>query len=172
MICSLATVEAIADTTGLPTQIKWPNDVMMDGKKLGGLLTELGLDAGRLDYVAVGMGINVNLDVSTLPALATPAASISAALGHGVSRLDLLVSLLQSIETRYDKMSAGWSPHAEWRQHLATLGEQVRVETPQETVEGVAEGVDQDGALLVRTKDGILCRVLVGDVTLRNRPST
>lgn len=136
---------------------------------MGGLLTELGLRAGQLDYVVVGMGLNVNLCASALPELASPATSLSAALGHSVSRLDLLLALLQAVETRYDKMSAGWSPHEEWRQHLATLGQQVRVGESQGVIEGVAEEVDHDGALLVRTGDGSLCRVLVGDVTLRGQ---
>ena len=172
MICSLGAVEAIARTTGLAARLKWPNDLVLHGRKLGGLLTELGLGAGHLDYVVVGMGLNVNLDASALTGFASPATSLSAALGHRVSRLELLVTLLQEIETRYDRMSAGWSPHEEWREHLATLGQRVRVRGSQGIIEGTAEDVDQDGALLVRTSDGALCCVLAGDVTLRGQGPT
>jgi BirA family biotin operon repressor/biotin-[acetyl-CoA-carboxylase] ligase len=80
-----------------------------------------------------------------------------------------LVAILEEIETRYHKMCAGWSPHQEWREHLATLGQLVCVTGSQGSIEGVAEDVDQDGALLVRTGDGELRRVLADDVTLRGR---
>jgi len=167
MICSLAAVEAIAKVSGLGAQVKWPNDILLRGRKLGGLLTQLGVHANHLDYVVVGMGLNVNLELSLLPPLATPSTSLSMALGHPISRLDLLLALLQEIETRCERMSAGWSPHQEWRDHLATLGQQVRVAVSQEVVEGLAEDVDQDGALLVRTESGSLRRVLAGNVSLR-----
>jgi len=172
MICSLAAVEAIAGASGLAAQLKWPNDILIQGRKLGGLLAELGVTAGRLDYVVAGMGLNVNLDPSALPPLASPATSLSIALGHPVSRLDLLAELLQAVETRCDRLSAGWSPHEEWQRHLATLGQQVRVGTSSGVIEGVAEGVDEDGALLVRASDGSIQRVLVGDVTLRGQTPT
>lgn len=170
MICSLATVEAIRRTSGLSVQVKWPNDIVAHGAKLGGFLTELGLRGRQLDYVVVGMGLNVNLDISALPAWPTPPTSLSAVVGHPVSRLELLVAILEEIETRYYKMCAGWSPHQEWREHLATLGQLVCVTGSQGSIEGVAEDVDQDGALLVRTGDGELRRVLADDVTLRGHP--
>jgi len=168
MICSLGIVEAVARECGLAAQVKWPNDIVLDGKKLGGLLTELGLHGDQLDYVVVGMGLNVNLDVAALPDLMTPATSLSAEAGRCISRLELLSAILEGIEARSDRLVRGWSPHEEWRQHLATLGEWVRVSSLEEVIEGTAEDVDEDGALLVRTDDGELRRVLVGDVTLRH----
>jgi BirA family biotin operon repressor/biotin-[acetyl-CoA-carboxylase] ligase len=167
MICSLATVEAIGRVSGLRAEIKWPNDIQIAGKKVGGVLTELGLSARQLDYAIVGIGLNVNLDVVALPELMTPATSLMTEAGRPVSRLDLLMALLEEAEMRYDRLQEGWSPHAEWREHLATLGQPVRAGTPEEVIEGVAEDVDADGALLVRIHDGTLRRVLVGDVTLR-----
>ncbi len=166
MICSLAVAEAISRTSGLSAQIKWPNDILLKGRKAGGILTELGVHGERLDYVVVGMGLNVNLDVSTLPDLATPGTSLMMEAGHPLSRLKLLLAILGGIETRYVRMSGGWSPHQAWRQHLATLGQRVRVGTPDEVIVGLAEDVDEDGALLVRTKGGIVRRVFAGDVTL------
>ncbi|MBC7235473.1 MAG: biotin--[acetyl-CoA-carboxylase] ligase [Chloroflexi bacterium] len=167
MVCSLAAVEAIETTTRLRAAIKWPNDLLIHDKKVGGVLTELGAGSGRLDYVVVGMGINVNLDVSTLPELMAPATSLSAELGQSTSRLSLLLALLERIEYHYEWLRRGRSPHEAWRQRLATLGRRVQVTTPGEVWEGVAEDVDADGALLLRTDAGELRRILAGDLTLR-----
>jgi BirA family biotin operon repressor/biotin-[acetyl-CoA-carboxylase] ligase len=87
--------------------------------------------------------------------------------GAPVSRLDLLCLALEGIEARCDAMQAGWSPHEEWREHLVTLGQPVRVGSAGDVLEGVAEDVDADGALLVRAAGGTVHRVLAGDVTLR-----
>jgi BirA family biotin operon repressor/biotin-[acetyl-CoA-carboxylase] ligase len=167
MICSLAAVEAIGQVCGLVARVKWPNDIVLGERKLGGILTELGARGEQLDYVIVGLGLNVNLDLSSLPELMAPATSLSIEAGRPVSRLELLLALLRGIEVRYERMAQGWSPHGEWREHLATLGQEVCVGTAAEVIEGRAEDVDEDGALLVRTHDGRLLHILAGDVTLR-----
>lgn len=169
MICSLAAVEAIAQVTGLTAQLKWPNDITVGDRKLGGVLTELGLEGRQLTYVVVGMGLNVDLDVSALPEIMAPATSLLKELGHRVSRVDLLIAVLREVEVRYDRLAAGWSPHSEWRDHLATLGQRVQVRSCGSLVEGTAEDVDADGALLVRTDRGELRSVVVGDATLRGQ---
>lgn len=167
MICSLAATEAIASVSGVTSKIKWPNDLVVAGRKLGGVLTELGLTASRLEYVVVGMGINVNLELEALPEVMSPPTSLLAETGRPVSRLALLAELLQGVERRLSRMRSGWSPHTEWRRSLATLGEQVDVGTPDEIVTGMAVDVDADGALLVEMASGKVQRILVGDVTLR-----
>lgn len=167
MVCSLAAVRAVMEVCGLPAHIKWPNDIVLADAKLGGLLTELGVGAGALEYVVVGIGLNVNLDVAQLPDLIAPATSLSAELGRPVSRRDLLISFLRHTDDLYGRLRGGWSPREAWRDALATLGREVTAGTPEETIRGVAEDVDDDGALLVRTADGALRRVLAGDVTLR-----
>jgi BirA family biotin operon repressor/biotin-[acetyl-CoA-carboxylase] ligase len=167
MICSLAAIEAIRQVAGLEAQIKWPNDLLIAGAKVGGLLTELGAEGRTLTYIVVGMGLNVNLDVSALPDVMVPASSLRAAAGRTISRLDLLCSLLEGVESRHLAVAGGWSPHKEWRLHLATLGTQVRVGTTEDVIEGEAVDVDPDGALIVRATDGRSHRVLAGDVTLR-----
>ncbi len=167
MICSLAMVEAIANVTDLPAQVKWPNDIVLRGKKLGGMLTELGARGERLDYVVVGLGLNVNLDTASLTETMTPPTSLSEELGVSASRLDLLIAWLTRVEVHYMRLRAGWSPRVAWRDCLATLGQAVRIGAHEEVIEGVAEDVDDDGALLVRVASGNLRQVLVGDVTLR-----
>lgn len=169
MICSLAAVEAIERLTGLRAAIKWPNDVYLGERKVGGVLTELGARGEELRYVVVGMGLNVNLDPAELESVRAPATSLSAELGRPVPRLALLAAILEGIERRYERMRGGWSPHVEWAAHLLTRGRRVSVGTGEGVVDGLAEGVDEDGALLVRRDDGALVRVLAGDVTLRGR---
>jgi len=167
MICSLAIAEAIEGLTGVPVGLKWPNDIFIRGHKAGGILTEAGTTGGRLDYVVVGMGLNINLDISTLPELRGMATSLSQELGREVSRLELLWRILEGIEARYKSLKSGKSPHGEWAARLINLGCQVQVTTPDEVLVGWAEGVDADGALILRTPDGQRERVLAGDVTLR-----
>jgi len=167
MICSLAIADAIEGLTGLPVGLKWPNDIFIHGKKAGGILTESGTTGGRLDYIVVGMGLNVNLAISTIPELKDIATSLSQELGQQVSRLELLWKILEGIETRYNSLRRGESPHEEWAARLINLGRQVQVATPQGVLVGWAEGVNADGALILRTPDGQRKWILAGDVTLR-----
>ncbi|HIP97407.1 MAG TPA: biotin--[acetyl-CoA-carboxylase] ligase, partial [Anaerolineae bacterium] len=167
MLCSLAVCDAIAGTTGLVPAVKWPNDVLLRGRKVCGILTELGIEGPRLAYAVVGMGVNVNVDFGGAGELTLTATSLAQELRREGSRMELLRAILISIEERYARLRAGESPHAEWAARLATLGQRVIVTTPTEQWGGVAEGVDADGALLLRDENGVLRRILAGDVTLR-----
>jgi BirA family biotin operon repressor/biotin-[acetyl-CoA-carboxylase] ligase len=113
------------------------------------------------------MGLNVNLAVSATPELSGMATSLSQELGRQVSRLELLWKILEGIETRYKSLRRGESPHEEWAARLINLGGEVQVTTSDEVLAGLAEGVDADGALILRTPDGQRQRILAGDVTLR-----
>jgi BirA family biotin operon repressor/biotin-[acetyl-CoA-carboxylase] ligase len=179
MLCSLAAAEAIETETGVPVAIKWPNDLVVPHapgpsfRKLGGILTETALAGKKLLFAIVGMGINVNVDPTALGPVMTPATSLLAELGRPVDRVALLAAILQQIENRYSQMP-GEQIHADWAQRLITLGQQVIVtlypqphDDSQERLEGTAEGVDPDGALLLRDLAGNLRLVTVGDVTLR-----
>jgi len=167
MICSLGAAQAIEGVTGLHPAIKWPNDLLLTGKKLGGVLTELGVSGGRLHYAIVGMGLNVNLDLCQLPDVMSPPTSLLSELGRAVDRQVLLLSILSRVDALYARFEAGWSPHADWRKRLDTIGRTVSVGEADGVVTGVAEDVDADGALLIRTSDGGVRRMLAGDVTLR-----
>jgi BirA family biotin operon repressor/biotin-[acetyl-CoA-carboxylase] ligase len=167
MACGLAVAEAIESETGLTVGLKWPNDIVVERAKLGGILTEIELQGQRVDYAVVGIGLNVNLDPGRLPEdLLASATSLSHLLGHDVARLPLLRRLLQAIEARYLALRTGRSPHSEWTERLVNLGRPVVVSTPGSDLQGVAEGVNPEGALLVRLADGRLETVVAGDVTL------
>jgi BirA family biotin operon repressor/biotin-[acetyl-CoA-carboxylase] ligase len=167
MACSLAVCDAIAQVCGLEGQIKWPNDVLICGRKVCGILTELELVGMRLAYALVGIGLNANVDLSVAPPLMVPATSLLTEAGHPVSRLDLLVALLTSIERRYIDLCRGVPIHVEWADRMATLGQHVQANGGSESWIGVASGVDEDGALLLLLDDGTTRRLLAGDVTLR-----
>ena len=167
MVCSLAAADAITDITSLQPGLKWPNDLFLDGKKLAGVLTELGFEGERLAWAVVGMGLNVDTDFSDWPDLADTAISLATALGQPVSRLQLLRSYLAGVEARYEALRAGHSPHREWAARLVTLGQPVTVNAPDGAYRGIAEDVDEAGALLLRSPDGQMMRILAGDVTLQ-----
>jgi len=187
MICSLGVVDAIERTTPLRVQVKWPNDIVIRGRKAGGILTELGLKKELLDFVVVGIGLNVNADFedrlpqfapdmapdtsrASLNVLASQSTSLSVETDRHISRLTLLHNLLVAIENRYEALQAGLTPNEEWSQRLETLNRPVTVTTTDKIITGRAEAVDADGALIIRLADGSHTRVLAGDVTLRTTP--
>ena len=163
MLSSVACVQAVQNLTCLRPVIKWPNDLLLDGKKLAGILSEMGQAGERLSAV-VGIGLNVNVDLTPWPDLAQRATSLREMLGRTVPRVPLLQEILRQIEMRYDLLRAGQSPYEEWLANLATLGREVRVTTPEGVFEGRASGVDRDGALELTLPDGTKRRILVGDV--------
>lgn len=167
MICSLAVCDAISQVASVQAQVKWPNDVLIGGRKVCGILTELELVGDSLAYALIGIGVNVNADLSLAPPLMAPATSLLAEAGQTVSRLDLLAALLLGIEGRYEALRAGQAFHLEWAARMATLGCHVQVSDGDEVWCGSAMRVDEDGALLVRLSDGSVRHILAGDVTLR-----
>jgi BirA family biotin operon repressor/biotin-[acetyl-CoA-carboxylase] ligase len=168
MSCGLAVAGAIQAQTGLRVDLKWPNDLVIGGAKVGGILTEIGLEGANVDYTVVGIGLNANMEPAQLPAsLHMPATSLSHHVGAEVARLPLLRALLRRVEERYLALRTGWSPHRDWAARLVTLGKPVTVTAFDLVLEGTAEDVDADGALLVRLADGRLERVLAGDVSIR-----
>ena len=165
MVCGLGVRQAIIETTGLQAQLKWPNDILLGGRKAGGILCELGLDGPRLEYAVVGIGVNVNVAAHVLPAEYN-ATSISHELGRRVSRVGLLCAALLHIEQGYRSLLAGGQVVEEWAAALETIGRRVQLSTADGILEGIAEGVDADGALLLRLDSGQVRAVLVGDVTV------
>ncbi|HEY40313.1 MAG TPA: biotin--[acetyl-CoA-carboxylase] ligase, partial [Dehalococcoidia bacterium] len=168
MVASLAVVRCIEIVTSLRSEIKWPNDVLIDGKKVCGILIENDVRADRGNYAIIGIGINVNLNVADFPEIRSTATSLSYELGEEVSCLGLVRCLFSEIELLYLASSAGEAVYKQWQQRLITLGKKVQATsaTGETTLTGIAESTDRDGSLWLRLDDGTLTRVITGDVTL------
>ncbi|HKM39378.1 MAG TPA: biotin--[acetyl-CoA-carboxylase] ligase [bacterium] len=164
---AVAGAEAIRRLTALPVMIKWPNDLLIDGCKVAGILTEISAETDTIFYVIIGAGINVN--TTSFPAqLRNKASSLALAGGQPVSRKRLLQLFLQSLECWYQSLLTEPQVVLErWRQLSVTMGRQVAVFSPHATIHGQAIDIDSDGALLLKTKTGEIVRVLSGDVSLR-----
>lgn len=167
-LAAVAAAEAL-ETTGITIDLKWPNDLQITGRKLGGILVESEISADQLHWVVVGCGINVNWDPRVVPELATTATSLSAELGHIVPRRPLFQALLQAFDRHYLALRYGARSALfdVWRAKLSTLGQPVLAETPQGPLHGVAEDVMPDGALLIRDAQGQQHLVMAGDVSIR-----
>ena len=168
MVASLAVVHCVEAVTGLKAQIKWPNDVLINNKKVGGILIEGDVKGNMVDYAIIGIGVNVNLRLSDFPEIQSIATSLSDELGKEVSRLDVIRQLLVEIERLYLMLQTGGSVFEEWRDSLVTLGRRVRVKWGKNIYEGIAESVTTDGSLLLRQSNASLTKIAGGDVILRD----
>jgi len=168
MLAALAVVHSVEKVAGLKSQVKWPNDVLINGKKVSGVLVESELRGETVDYAIIGIGINANFRVSDFPEISSTATSLSDELGRDVSRLSVIQCLLVEIERLYLTLQTGGSIYEEWRDSLVTLGRRVHVKSGETIYDGIAESVARDGSLLLRHSDGNLTKIVAGDVTLRD----
>ena len=141
--------------------VKWPNDVRVRGKKIAGILIE-----SFEGFSIVGMGVNVNFDPGDYLEIRDIATSLKRELGRPFSRLDLLTSILEEMEALYIGITRGESVRELWASLLDTIGCRIQVASGDEVYEGMAEGVDDDGSLLLRRDDGSLQTLAAGEVTL------
>ncbi len=165
MAASLAVADGIQGAVGLDVGIKWPNDVIIQGKKLGGILTETVADSGGLLLAVVGIGVNVNLSEAEMPReIIGQATSLSSVLGHEVPRDAVLWEILLALDREYARMLEGHSPLLRWKARLKTLGRHVEIMVSDKRVKGLAEDVEKDGGLIIRLDDGGVMRVWTGVV--------
>ncbi len=169
LVAALAVVKGIRECTGLATGIKWPNDVVCEGKKICGILTEMSTDGTAIRYVVPGIGINVNMTEFPETVRET-AASLRMLLGEPVKREPLIARIMEAFEDYYGRFleTEDFSVlKEEYNGFLANCGRQVRVLDPKEPYQGTALGIDSQGSLLVRTKDGQVRTVISGEVSVR-----
>ena len=167
LVAGVATAEAIAQVTSLPVELKWPNDIMIEKKKAGGILTESVIQADQSPVAIVGIGINVNTTLEQFPAeLRGQVTSLALAAGRFVPRLPIAAAVLGHFEPLYDTFQqSGLAPILpRWLHYGRVAGKPVRCTTERGVEEGVALGLDEDGALLVRSRENPRLRVLSGEV--------
>lgn len=164
-----ALFRAIRAQTGLKPEIKWPNDILIRGKKTAGILTELSAELDEVKHVILGIGVDVNLGATELPAdLRKIATSLKIESGAHQNRAALAVKILHELDHDYERVCSGKFEAVanEWEEHCSTMGHRVVIQVGDRKVQGCAESLDTDGALLVRTQHGHLERVIGGDVSL------
>lgn len=172
LLVAVAVAQAIREAVSLEVLIKWPNDIISDGKKLCGILTEMKAEQDRVDFVVVGIGINVNTPVKQLPKGASSIKEEFHRRGGNikstVSRLELTKKVLEMLEEYYNILKEkGFEPVIDaWKDMSAMLGSRVKVVLPNRTFEGLAHDINPDGALVVRLDSGVLEKVSSGDVVM------
>ncbi|MFD3273469.1 biotin--[acetyl-CoA-carboxylase] ligase [Paenibacillus dendritiformis] len=167
LLGAVAMFRAMKKLTSAPLGIKWPNDILTDGKKVAGILLESAAEDERLLYVIAGIGISVNLDSADFPEeLQERATSLKIVTGQEVDRASLVAACLQELEQLYRLYEEeGFAPiRTLWEAQSITLGRQMTIDTPQGPLQGVAVGLDQSGALLLKDKTGTVQKVFSGDV--------
>jgi BirA family biotin operon repressor/biotin-[acetyl-CoA-carboxylase] ligase len=160
---------AIHSETGLEPEIKWPNDLLIHGRKTAGILTELSAELDHIKYVILGIGVDVNFSPADFPAeFRRHATSLKAELGKPVFCPRLAVAILQELDHDYTRITAGRFAEIaeEWEKHCTTIGRNVAIRIGDRQVRGRAEALGDEGALLLRTEHGHLERIVGGDVTI------
>ncbi|MEM3616851.1 MAG: biotin--[acetyl-CoA-carboxylase] ligase [Candidatus Bathyarchaeia archaeon] len=170
-LAGLAVAEAIRELYGLKAETKWPNDVLVDGRKVCGILSEMKTIGEKVDYAIIGIGVNANIDVEKdFPKeLSETATSIQKALGRRIALEELFKALLEKVDNFYQIFfKEGFTPILkEWKRYASFLGCAVEVSIDDERLEGIASDVDDSGALVLRLEDGSVKRVFVGEISLQ-----
>lgn len=165
MAAALAVFDTAAGFAGLKPAVKWPNDVRVGGRKLSGILVETEFEGDRLAHALVGIGVNVNLDVSEHPEIADTATSLRSEAGRGFDRSEALLSVLKNLDRWYARVRAGQALTEDWAATLETLGKRVELRWRDQIFTGVAESVDDQGNLTLLQSSGERITVVAGEVT-------
>ncbi|OXM88036.1 biotin--[acetyl-CoA-carboxylase] ligase [Paenibacillus rigui] len=167
LLVAVALCRTIRQLTQLPAGIKWPNDLLIDGKKISGILLESSAEEEKLHHVIAGVGISVNLQAEDYPEeIRGIATSLAIEAGKEVNRSELLVHFLQELESLYKVYhEQGFAPiKLLWEALSVSLNKAVRTQSPQGLKEGFAVGIDDSGALIVRQEDGSLTKWYSGNI--------
>lgn len=170
LLAAVAVAKAIRYFTGLDAMIKWPNDILINRHKVCGILTEMKAEQDSIDFIILGIGVNINTPVEYLP---KGASSLKEELSRSskkenLSRVEFVKKVLESIDEEYSRLRIkGFKPiMEEWRGLSALPGSKIKVVLPNRTIEGEAHDIDSDGSLIVRLDSGVLEKVSSGDVVM------
>jgi BirA family biotin operon repressor/biotin-[acetyl-CoA-carboxylase] ligase len=169
MVLAVTVGECLNKRNGLKAKIKWPNDVYAGGRKLAGILTEIGLKGSMVDHVVLGMGLNVHWHPEGAGEIKGPATSLRMETGRSFRRTDLLAWILREFEGGYRRFLSGETEefYSKWNELSLVLGRNVIIEAGEERICGTALSIDKHGALILEEGNGTLRRIIVGDVSLR-----
>jgi BirA family biotin operon repressor/biotin-[acetyl-CoA-carboxylase] ligase len=163
MSASIAVSQAIKEVTNLNSEIKWPNDILIDGKKVCGIITEIDTDSDKINYMLVGIGINVNNEIEDT--LQNIAISLKQKSYKNISKAKLLHSILKFFNDNYIKMNSGNFELNRnlWLSFSNIIGKKIRVKDGDEEIEGIVKDIDESGYLILETSKGIT-RIICGDI--------
>jgi BirA family biotin operon repressor/biotin-[acetyl-CoA-carboxylase] ligase len=168
LLCACAVARSLTKLGMDNVKLKWPNDVLIEQRKIAGILSEAVSISGETDGIVIGIGVNQNCPVSEMPpGLQWPTTSIIDELGTETSIKSLLCSIVNEMDALLkvvEKDSSFVRILDEWRESSSTLGARVRIHEEGKTTDGVAKDIAEDGALIVETEDGLV-NVLLGDVS-------
>ena len=170
LTAAVAVAETITEYLGRPPEVKWPNDILINSKKIAGILTEMNSEMDRINFVVIGIGVNMNMSKKMLPEeLRLIATSLKEEAGEEISRIDFIQTLYLNMEKWYKKyLKDGFEPARNaWKGYFRMEGKMVKVKEMDRVIEGAALGIDEDGALILREKGGNILRVTSGDVEVR-----
>lgn len=171
LIAALSVLKGIKNVADVDIMIKWPNDLVINGKKVCGILTELGAEIDIINYLCVGIGINVNSEEDDFNKIGlNTATSLKVTVGKTIDRKRLIVEILESFENLYKQFLQKGSIDymlEEYKKHLVNLGKEVKIILKNDEVKGIAEDVNGKGHLMVRLDNGHLMEVSSGEVSVR-----
>jgi len=169
LLSSLSVCKSLISTAKIRAGIKWPNDVYVNNRKICGVLTEFSANQDRVNWVVVGIGINVNFDPSSDPEIGSIATSIRRETKKNKKRIPLLQNILVNIDRLYKRFLSGdvATIREEWLSHSIILGKPVTIISDNHKEEGIAETIDDDGALIFRTTEGEIKKIVYGDLSLK-----
>lgn len=168
-LMAIAVVEGIRRVTGLRCQIKWPNDVIFKGKKICGILTEMSAEIGLINYLVIGVGVNVNQE-SFSEEIQEKATSLRLELGRHIRRSEVIAAVMEEFEACYEtflKTGDLAGVKEKYNRMLVNRGREVKILEPGNEYEAHALGINNDGELIVRTKDGQEHAIYAGEVSVR-----
>lgn len=168
-LSAVAVAKAIETTTSLKPRIKWPNDVLVNGYKVSGILNEMSAEMEKINFIILGVGVNINMRREQFPSdLRHPASSLMIEGGKPVNRSEFTRNFLVILDALYDEflLSGAGAVREEWLSRSILTGKKVRVSFQKSETVGIACGLDDDGALLIRNTDGKIDKILAGDVSI------
>ena len=165
LMTAVAVAKTIRDITGLGAMIKWPNDIYINGLKVCGILTQISAEPDLINFVIIGIGVNINTSRHKLPDVAT---SLFLESGKKIIRVEFLQKMLAEIEAYYTKLNknAFLSIIKDWTLYSMTIGRRIKVDHRSDIIEGQAMEIDESGALIIRDDVGFMHRILSGDVNI------
>ena len=167
LMTAVAVVKAIKICTQIESQIKWPNDILINEKKLCGILTEMNAELDIINWVVVGIGINANIDLRDFPEdIQENTISLKETSGKEISRVKLAQTFLQEFEKYYEKLKRKEfsSILKEWKSYSHTLGKKIRVDIGERIITGEAIEINESGALILKKEDGELAEIISGTI--------